>query len=67
MPFLYLYLFKFHAVKWFVLIAVIYIIFRVYRIGMINGSLDEKEKIKHPGNSGGKGSNIEYTDYEEIK
>jgi hypothetical protein len=54
-------------VKWFVLIAVIYIVFRVYRIGLINGSSSEKEKINRPGKSEAKDSNIEYSDYEEIK
>ena len=56
--------------KFIILIAVFYIFYRIYKIGLINGAkneLDMRRNDTNKSNASKSAGHKEYTDYEEIK
>jgi len=56
-------------VKFIVILAIGYIIYKMYRIGQINGAIqaNQKSSIHHQNQKNKNSDDKEYTDFEEIK
>ncbi|HRG43997.1 MAG TPA: hypothetical protein PKY97_06015 [Saprospiraceae bacterium] len=53
--------------KFIVIIAIGYIIYKMYRFGQINGAIKERNDMREQARPEERPSDKEYTDYEEIK